>query len=180
MPASAAALWAPPDPSCWDDITRVLWRLFAPDDMDVKVKVAQDSSAAAEGGRGHRGRNRASTQSSGRSPANGNAATSGAGREEGLPPMARVAFPGLIARYCRGPLEVDRSGDVEWLDGDEETCKALETDVHALAVLVFVEWKGFVSALPGCGGLLSVETSALWLAQVRVRWGLLEHWWRSA
>lgn len=169
MPASAAPLWDPPDPSCWDDITRVLWRLFAPDDMDVKVKVAQDSNASAEGSRGRRGRNRAPTQSSSRAPTNGSAATSGAGREEGLPPMARVAFPGLIARYCRGPLEVDRSGGAEWLDGDEETCKALETDVHALAVLVFVEWKGFVSALPGCGGLLSVEMSALWLAQVRVR-----------
>lgn len=57
------------------------------------------------------------------------------------------------------------SAKASWLDDDEETCKALEQDIHALAMLIFVEWRAFVSALPGCGGVLSRETSALWLAQ---------------
>ncbi|CAN0460498.1 unnamed protein product, partial [Ectocarpus sp. 12 AP-2014] len=52
----------------------------------------------------------------------------------------------------------------------DKTCAALERDVHALAMLVFVEWREFVSALPGCGAVLSKETSALWFAQLRQRW----------
>lgn len=81
------------------------------------------------------------------------------------PPAAKVAFPALIARYCKGGNGWEGQG-LGWLDSDEATCAALEVDVHALAMLVFVEWREFVSALPGCGAVLSRETSALWFAQV--------------
>ena len=81
------------------------------------------------------------------------------------PPAAKVAFPALIARYCKGGNGWEGQGH-SWLDSDESTCTALELDVHALAMLVFVEWREFVSALPGCGAALSRETSALWFAQV--------------
>lgn len=84
------------------------------------------------------------------------------------PPAAKVAFPALIGRYCKGGNGWEGQG-LGWLDSDEMTCTALELDVHALAMLVFVEWREFVSALPGCGAVLSREMSALWFAQVMGR-----------
>lgn len=81
------------------------------------------------------------------------------------PPAAKVAFPALIARYCKDGNRWEGQG-LSWLDSDEATCAALELDIHAVAMLVFVEWREFVSALPGCGAVLSRETSALWFAQV--------------
>ena len=91
-----------------------------------------------------------------------------------IPQTAKVAFPALISRYCSGPGPGGEGGEGEgaggdgpaWLDTEDRTCAALELDVHALAILVFVEWREFVSALPGCGSVLSRETSALWFAQV--------------
>lgn len=88
-----------------------------------------------------------------------------------VPQTAKVAFPALISRYCSGPGGDGEGGGGDgpaWLDSEDRTCAALELDVHALAILVFVEWREFVSALPGCGRVLSRETSALWFAQVRV------------
>lgn len=103
---------------------------------------------------------------------NGAPPISGAPHGYYMPPApAKVAYPGLIDRYCGG-VSKGRNGGASvgrracWLDSDDKTCAALELDVHALAMLVFVEWREFVSALPGCGAVLSKETSSLWFAQV--------------
>ncbi|CAM9915100.1 unnamed protein product [Scytosiphon promiscuus] len=175
IPTSAVSLWLPPDPDSKQDVMRVLRRLFAsPDEI-------------ADGGESEQGRQSAPLSEGGGAVCNGTSGTStgrqpcgkGVPRISGAPhgyPMppaaARVAFPSLIARYGG---EVKRKNDdaeraADWLDSDETVCTALEVDVHALAMLVFVEWREFVTAIPGCGAVLSRETSALWFAQIRQRW----------
>lgn len=157
MPASAAHLWTSPDESCERDVSRVLYRLFVP---ESEVKNAE-SGASGEGGR----------QGGGATADEVQGEREGSSGTQGLPTMASVAFPALIGRYCGGSDGgVSPAGElperVAWLDSDAMTCKALERDVYALAMLMFVEWREFVSALPGCGKVLARETSALWLAQV--------------
>lgn len=166
-------LWLPPDAASKQDVMRVLRRLFA------------SSEDIAGGGKGERGR-QSSPLSQGSDTGGSGAESNGTlqGREpsgKGVPrisgaphgypmppPAARVAFPSLIARYC-GDVKRRSEGaepGTGWLHSDETVCTALEVDIHALAMLVFVEWREFVSAIPGCGAVLSRETSALWFAQV--------------
>ena len=155
VPTSAAPLWLPADPSCEQDVTRILRRLFAsPSDIASCEESQQDQDSSplavssSEGGR--------------------KSVSDISGARGGYylpPPAAKVAFPALIARYCKGGTGWGGQG-LGWLESDETTCTALELDVHALAMLVFVEWREFVSALPGCGAVLSREMSALWFAQV--------------
>ncbi len=156
VPASAAPLWLPADPSCEQDVTRVLRRLFASQidianyeegQQDQGSSPVDDTVASARGGK---------------------SVTDISGARGGYylpPPAAKIAFPALIARYCKGENGWEGK-ELGWLNSDEMTCTALELDVHALAMLVFVEWREFVSALPGCGAVLSREMSALWFAQV--------------
>lgn len=160
MPASAAPLWASPDESCGRDVSRVLYRLFVPD-SDVK---------SAERGASDGGQQGVPCSVDGTTTNDVEDESEDASSKRGLPMMALVAFPALIDRYCGGSDGVSQacgsSELISWLDSDEMTCKVLERDVYALAMLMFVEWREFVSALPGCGKVLARETSALWLAQV--------------
>lgn len=164
IPTSAAPLWLPADPSCEQDVTRVLRRLFVSSTDIASAEEDQhdgDSSPRADSGR--------VSADEGRKEQRKNTVAGISGARSGYflpPPAAKVAFPALIARYCNGGKGWEGQG-LSWLDSDEATCTALELDVHALAMLVFVEWREFVSALPGCGAVLSRETSALWFAQVR-------------
>lgn len=152
VPASAKPLWTSPDESSGQDVLRVLCRLFV-SDRDLDGGEAPDQA-----------RPPIPTGSSGGGEAK-------PAKASGVPSMASIAFPSLIARYCSGVAKSASwaGGGGEWLESDEATCRALEEDVHALALLGFVEWREFVTALPGCGEVLSRETSALWLAQVRMR-----------
>lgn len=164
IPTSAAPLWLPADPSCEQDVTRVLRRLFAsPSDI---AGVEEDQQSHESIPRADNGRVSADE---GRGVGEENTVAGTSGAQSGCdlpPPAAKVAFPALIARYCcKGGKGWEGQG-LSWLDSDQATCTALELDVHALAMLVFVEWREFVSALPGCGAVLSKETSALWFAQV--------------
>ncbi|CAN0421296.1 unnamed protein product, partial [Ectocarpus sp. 12 AP-2014] len=173
IPASAVPLWVPPDPSCEEDVTRVLGRLFAPSTDIASVsedEQEQGQSSPLAGG------NTCGPGTPRTKGTNGAPTISGAPHGYYMPPApAKVAYPALINRYCGGVSKA-RNGDASvgrrpcWLDSDDKTCAALERDVHALAMLVFVEWREFVSALPGCGAVLSKETSALWFAQLRQRW----------
>lgn len=166
VPTSAAPLWIPPDPSCGVDVARLLYRLFAPESDIRSAAIGLSRSGDEDAHRTRRGRDQRASESC----VNG----TGLGADGGfLPSTARVAFPALIARHCGGDGGGASSGGgaafggTTWLESDDKTCKALERDVHALATLMFVEWREFVSALPGCGAVLSRETSALWLAQVK-------------
>lgn len=160
----------PPDPSCEEDVTRVLGRLFTPSTDIASVsedKREQEQSSPLAGG------NTCGPGTPRTKGANGAPPISGAPHGYYMPPApAKVAYPALIDRYCGGVSKA-RNGDASvgrrpcWLDSDDKTCAALERDVHALAMLMFVEWRELVSALPGCGAVLSKETSALWFAQVR-------------
>lgn len=144
-------------------MTRVLRRLF-PSSSDI-ASVEEDQQSHESSPRADSGRvgTDEDWESGGENTVAG---ISGARSGYYLPPpAAKVAFPALIARYCKGGNGWEGQG-LGWLDSDEATCAALEVDVHALAMLVFVEWREFVSALPGCGAVLSRETSALWFAQV--------------
>jgi len=155
VPTSAAPLWLPADPSCEQDVTRGLRRLFA---------SQSDIANNCEEGHQEQGSSPPAASSEG----GGNSGTDISGARGGYylpPPAAKVAFPALIARYCKRGNGWEGQGP-GWLDSDETTCTALELDVHALAMLVFVEWREFVSVLPGCGAVLSREMSALWFAQV--------------
>ncbi|CAM9663148.1 unnamed protein product, partial [Ectocarpus sp. 4 AP-2014] len=173
IPASAVPLWVPPDPSCEEDVTRVLGRLFAPSTDIASVsedEQEQEQSSPLAGG------NTCGPGTPRTKGTNGAPPISGAPHGYYMPPApAKVAYPALINRYCGG-VSKTRNGDASvgrrpcWMNSDDKTCAALERDVHALAMLVFVEWREFVSALPGCGAALSKETSALWFAQLRQRW----------
>lgn len=160
VPASAAPLWASPDESCGRDVSRVLFRLFVPD-SDVKIAARGASDGGQQG---------VSSSVDGTTMNDVQDDSKDSSSMRGLPTMASVAFPALIGRYCGGDDGVSQAGGsselISWLDSDEMTCKVLERDVYALAMLMFVEWREFVSALPGCGKVLARETSALWLAQV--------------
>lgn len=155
IPESAEPLWGVPDTTSGQDVIRVLCRLFV---SDQDVNNAQQSESGETQGEN-------------------------ASCKKKIPAMASVAFPSLMTRYVTGSaVDVagasdavlsekelslpERAASVAWLNDDDATCKALEQDVHALAMLMFVEWREFVSTLPGCGAVLSRETSALWLAQV--------------
>ncbi|CAM9913904.1 unnamed protein product [Pylaiella littoralis] len=154
IPPSAAPLWLPADPSCEADLTRVLRRLFV---SSVDIANSEDGHQQGQ-------QQQQQQQQQSRRP------TDGEGDRLPPPPAAGVAFPALIARYCKGWDRCREGQGLGWLRCDEATCAALELDVHALAMLIFVEWREFVSALPGCGAVLSKETSALWFAQIRQRW----------
>lgn len=144
-------------------MTRILRRLFvSPSDIS---SVEEDQPGDELSPRTDSGRV-STSEGTERGGGNTVAGISGARSGYGLPPpAAKVAFPALIARYCKGGKRWEGQRP-SWLKSDESTCTALEVDVHALAMLVFVEWREFVSALPGCGAVLSRETSALWFAQV--------------
>lgn len=165
IPTSAAPLWLPADPSCEQDVTRVLRRLFASssDIASVEEDHQGDESSSPRADSGRVG------VDDRRESGGGNTVAGISGARSGYylpPPAAKVAFPALIARYCCKSGKGWGAKGLGWLDSDETTCTALELDVHALAMLVFVEWREFVSALPGCGAVLARETSALWFAQV--------------
>lgn len=154
---------------------RLLCRLFAPESdilgssSKVPCRLSDEKYSCGDGGEGGEEGPPSSHASVGNLVVDvGAGASVSSGEHVMLSPEAKVAFPGLIDKYCGFFSQEDRGlGGSEWLDSDDITCEALESDVHALAMILFVEWREFVSVLPGCGTVLARETSALWLAQVR-------------
>lgn len=171
IPTSAVPLWLPPDPSSKQDVMRVLRRLFVSSDDIANRGDDQQGRRSSPLSKSDSGATSNGTLEGKEPRSNGVPRISGAPHGYSMPPAAaRVAFPALITRYCgenKGRSDGGEQGSgTGWLDGDDSVCSALEMDVHALAMLVFVEWREFISAIPGCGAVLSRETSALWFAQV--------------